>query len=89
MGPGRDQTHDPETAVRHVSVVRHTTLPTAFPAQSTLVSTFLDPDQLRPNVGLDTGPNSLRMLSAHAKTSPLVRKKLHSKCIVCIHMNSL
>ena len=54
----------PGTALRHASVFKHATLPTAFRG---LMSTFFDPDQLRPNVGLDTGPNRLPMLSAHAK----------------------
>ena len=62
MGPGRDQTRDPWNCCQTRNVTD-----CAFTAQSTLVSTFLDPDQLRPNVGLDTGPNGLRMLPAHAK----------------------
>ena len=62
MGPGRDQTRDPRTRICSQTRYR-----LRFSARSTLVSTFLDPDQLRPNVGLDTGQNGLRMLSAHAK----------------------
>ena len=79
----------PGTAVRHSCVVRHAMCQLRFAARSTLVSTFFDQDQLRPNVGLGTGPNGLQMLSAHAKTPPLVRKKLNSVCIVCILINSL
>ena len=76
------------TAVRHASVVRHAALSTALRGPVYLsVNHFGSrsaPTQCRAWYGSKRFGNAISTCK-----SPLVRKKLNSICIVCIHMNRL
>ena len=79
----------PGTAVRHASVVRHATLPAALRGPVYLSVNLFEsrsaPTQYRAWYGSKRFANAI----STCKTSPLVRKRLHNICIVCIHINSL
>ena len=79
----------PGTAVRHASVVRHATLPNALRGPVYLSVNHFGSRSARTKCRAWYGSKRFANAISTCKTSPLVRKKLNSMCIVCIHMNSL
>ena len=67
----------PGTAVRHASVARHAAVSTALSGP-----VYLSVNYFGSRSALTQCPNGLE-----CKTSPLVRKKLNSIYIVCIHIH--
>ena len=85
MGPGRDRTRDPWNCsqTRICIQTRHVTDCVSRPDVNLFWSRSA-PTQCRAWYGSKPFANAI----STCKTAPLVRKKLNSMCIVCIHMNS-
>ena len=79
----------PGTAVRHATVVRHATLSTALHGPVYLCVNLFGSRSALTQCRAWYGPKRFANTISTCKASPLVRKKLNSICIVCIHMNSL